>query len=229
MICTVHQPNYLPYLGFFEKALQSDVFIIYDTTQFRKNDWQNRNRLCSPDGWQWITISVFHNFEQKIKEVKIDHSKKPLKNNWSKIQTLYGKAPHFKQYAEIFEYIYKKDYLFIADLNYDLIIAIGKVLGLKTKFIKSSSLPTIETKSTQALIDLCNSVKADTYISGSEGRNYLEQDLFAKSGIILKFQNYEHPVYKQFNNSKFQPYMSAIDLIFNYGEESLCILDGNRH
>ncbi len=226
MICTVHQPNYLPYLGFFEKASQSDLFIIYDTTQFRKNDWQNRNRLCSPEGWQWITVSILHSFGQKINEVEIDHTKKPLKNNWSKFQTVYGKAPYFKQYACIFEDIYKKDYRYIADLNCDLINAISKMLGLNTKFIRSSELPSIETKSTQALVDLCNIVKADIYISGSEGKNYLDTSLFDESKIELRFQNYKHPVYKQFNNPEFQPYMSIVDLIFNCGEESLNILAG---
>ncbi len=228
MICTVHQPNYLPYLGFFDKASQSDLFIIYDTTQFKKNDWQNRNRLCSPEGWQWITVSILHSFGQKINEVEIDHTKKPLKNNWSKIQTVYGKAPFFKQYADIFDDIYKKEYRYIADLNCDLITAISKILGLNTKFIRSSELPSIETKSTQALVDLCNIVSADTYISGSEGKNYLDTNLFDESKIELRFQNYKHPVYRQFNNPEFQAYMSIIDLIFNFGKESLSILTGKR-
>lgn len=229
MICTVHQPNYLPYLGFFEKASQSDIFIIYDTTQFKKNDWQNRNRLCSTDGWQWITVSILHSFGQKIKEVEIDYTRKPLKNNWSKIQTIYGKAPYFKKYAGIFDDIYKKEYRYIADLNYDLITAISKILGLNTKFIRSSELRSIETKSSQALVDLCNIVSADTYISGSEGRNYLETNLFDESNIKLQFQNYKHPVYKQFNNSEFQPYMSIVDLIFNCGEASLEILKSGNN
>ena len=228
MICTIHQPNYLPYLGFFEKAFQSDIFIIYDTTQFKKNDWQNRNRICTSEGWQWITIPVLHRFGQKINEVKIDNLKKPLKNNWNKIQTIYGKAPFFKDYGEIFEKIYKNTYDFVSDLNCDMIYEIKSILGLRTRFVKSSELPPIETKSTQALIDLCKIVEADTYISGSEGKNYLDLDLFEKAGIELKFQNYRHPVYKQFNNSEFQPYMSAIDLIFNCGESSLKILNSEN-
>ncbi len=228
MICTVHQPNYLPYLGFFEKAVRSDVFIIYDTAQFKKNDWQNRNRLCSPDGWQWITIPIIHSFGQKIFEVKIDNLKKPLKNNWNKIQTIYGKAPFFKEYAEIFERIYKQSYEYVSELNTDLIYAISSILGIKTKFIKSSELAPINTKSTKALIDLCKTVNADTYISGSEGKNYLELNLFSDSGIKVEFQNYQHPTYKQFNNSIFQPFMSAIDLVFNCGNESINILSGKK-
>lgn len=224
MICTVHQPNYLPYLGFFEKASRSDIFIIYDTTQFKKNDWQNRNRICTPEGWQWITIAINHSFGQKILEVKIDNVKKPLKNNWNKLQTIYGKAPYFKDYSELFQKIYNGSYEYVSELNCDLIFTVSSILGLKTKFIKSSELSPIETKSTQALIDLCKQVSADTYISGKEGRNYLELDLFKEAGIKLEFQEYKHPEYKQFNNDVFQPYMSVIDLIFNCGEKSLEIL-----
>ena len=224
MICTVHQPNYLPYLGFFEKASASDIFVIYDTTQFKKNDWQNRNRICTAEGWQWITVPIIHSFGQKINEVKIDHSKKPLKNNWNKIQTVYGKAPYFKLYSEIFENIYKSEFENISDLNCEIIYAFSRIFMLKTKFIKSSGLLPIETKSTQALIDICKAVGADTYISGSEGKNYLEIGLFEQAGIKLEFQQYKHPVYTQFNNADFQPYMSAIDLIFNHGIHSLDIL-----
>jgi hypothetical protein len=228
MICTVHQPNYLPYLGFFEKASQSDLFILYDTTQFKKNDWQNRNRICTPEGWQWITMPIIHSFGQKILEVKIDVSKKPFKNNWSKIQTVYGKAPYFRVYAEMFEKIYKSSYEYISDLNCNLIYAIKSILGLETKFVKSSDLAPIETKSTRALIDLCKIVGADTYISGSEGKNYLEIDLFKEAGIEVNFQNYKHPEYKQFNNNVFQPYMSIIDLLFNCGNESPAILTNRQ-
>jgi hypothetical protein len=226
MICTVHQPNYLPYLGFFEKACRSEVFILYDTTQFRKNDWQNRNKICSNDSWQWLSIPIIHNFGQKIKDVKIDLGKKPLKKNWLSIKTVYGKAPYFRDYAGIFEEIYSKDYSYISDLNCDLIIAIAGVLELPTKFIRNSILPQKEAYSTQALIDICINVNADTYISGKEGRNYLDLGLFKEANINVIFQDYNHPVYEQFNCKSFQPYMCILDLIFNCGKQSLNILTG---
>jgi hypothetical protein len=224
MICTVHQPNYLPYLGFFEKVSRSDIFILYDTTQFKKNDWQNRNRITTKDGWQWLSIAILHNFGQKIFETKIDHTKKSLKTNWSAIKTIYGKAPFFKKYSGIFEEIYNADYEFVSDLNCRIILAAADILGIKTKFIKSSSLPPITTFSTEALVDLCKLVNADAYISGAEGENYLIPEKFRVAGIKLIFQHYNHPIYNQFNNPAFQPYMSIIDLLFNCGEDSYRIL-----
>lgn len=226
MICTVHQPNYLPYLGFFEKAYRSDIFILYDSTQFKKNDWQNRNKICTQERWQWISIPILHNFGQKIFETRIDPNKKALKSNWQTIQTIYGKAPFFKNYADEFEKIYSFNYELVADLNCEIILLISKILGLKTKFIRNTTLGELTTKSTQALVDLCKIVKADTYISGAEGKSYLELDLFDKESIKVEFQNYRHPEYTQFNSKIFQPYLSTIDLIFNYGPESLKILTG---
>jgi hypothetical protein len=105
MICSVHQPNYLPYLGFFEKAHRSNVFVLYDTTQFKKNDWQNRNKVCTKEGWQWISIPVLHDFGQKICEVKIKDPEKNLEKNWRSIKVTYGRAPHFKEYSPGFENI----------------------------------------------------------------------------------------------------------------------------
>ncbi len=221
MICAIHQPNYLPYPGFFGKAIKSDVFIIYDTTQFRKNSFQNRNRVCTNDGWQWLTIPVEHSFGQKINEVKINQPEKALKNNWQKIQTVYGNAPYFRNYGPMLEDIYTGNYSKLADLNFELIMALSGMLNLKTEFIKSSFLSKIQTRSTQAIIDMCKEVHADTYLSGESGKNYLELDLFRKSGIEVKFQSFVMPSYRQFNNRVFQPGMSTIDLIFNHGEDCL--------
>jgi len=228
MICTIHQPNYLPYLGFFEKAYNSDIFVLYDTTQFKKNDWQNRNKLCSSNGWQWISLPILHDFGQKILEVKIKDPRKSLLKNWRSIKVTYGRAPYFKEFAPQYEEIFNSDIELIAELNSSIILTAAKHLGLKTKFIKSSQLPPINSTSTQALIDINRHVNADTYISGAEGINYLDMDLWNSSGLKIIFQKYSHPVYRQFNSPEFQPYMNILDLIFNCGNESLDILLGNK-
>ncbi|MEO8512662.1 MAG: WbqC family protein [Ignavibacteria bacterium] len=224
MICTVHQPNYLPYLGFFEKAFRSDVFILYDTTQFKKNDWQNRNKICVSGGWQWISVPVLHDFGQKIFEVKIKDPKKNLAKNWRSLQVTYGRAPYYKQYASSFEEIYNSEIELLSELNCRIITKAAENLGIKTKFLRSSELPPINTTSTQALIDLTKLSEADTYISGGEGINYLDMGLWNSTGLKIMFQKYHHPSYSQFNNSEFQPYMNILDLLFNCGGESLEIL-----
>lgn len=228
MVCTVHQPNYLPYLGFFEKANRSDVFILYDTTQFKKNDWQNRNKLCTKDGWQWISVPVMHDFGQKIYEVKIKDAGRSLAKNWRSIMVNYARAPYFKVYSPEFERIYSSETESLSELNCMIIIKAAELLGLRTKFIKCSELPKIETTSTQALIDLTKLAGADTYISGGEGINYLDMNLWNSTGLKILFQKYHHPVYRQFNSEVFQPYMNILDLLFNCGEGSLEILTATQ-
>jgi len=224
MICSVHQPNYLPYLGFFEKANKSDVFILYDTTQFKKNDWQNRNKICTPNGWDWITIPVVHDFGLAIKDTKINTPSKSLIKNWRALQTTYGRAPHFKKYSDQLEEIYSAGFEIISQLSRTLIIAIAGFLGLKTKFINSSEFQVIDSKSTQALIDLTKLSGADTYLAGAEGINYMDMDLWKLSGLNIKFQKFIHPAYKQFNNPVFQSHMCILDLLFNFGDDSLEII-----
>ncbi len=224
MICTVHQPNYLPYLGFFEKAFKSDVFILYDTTQFKKNDWQNRNKICVSDGWQWISLPILHDFGQKIFEVKIKDPQKSLIKNWRTLQVTYSRAPYFKKYSTAFEEIYNSGIELLSELNCRIITKTAEYLGIKTKFVRSSELQPINSTSTQALIDLTKLVDADTYISGGEGINYLDMELWNRTGLKIMFQKYHHPQYTQFNNKEFQSYMNILDLLFNCGSESLEIL-----
>jgi hypothetical protein len=228
MICTIHQPNYLPYLGFFEKAFRSDTFILYDTTQFKKNDWQNRNKMCTLNGWQWISIPVVHNFGQKIYEVKIKDPQKSLKKNWRSIEVVYGKSPYFKEYAQRLEEIFRSDIEYLCELNCKIILAAADLLKLKTNFIRSSQLPKIESTSTQALIDLCKLVNADVYISGGEGKSYIDMNLWDSGELKIIFQKYTHPVYNQFNTDVFQPYMNIFDLLFNCGGKSIEILTAGQ-
>jgi hypothetical protein len=221
MICSIHQPNYLPYPGFFDKASQSDIFVLYDTTQFEKNSWQNRNRICNKEGWQWLTIPIIHRFGQCINEVQIHNPESSLRKNWNTIKQVYSKAPFFGKYSEIFKDIYSKKYIYLSELNFDLISIICRILGINTKFVKSSQIVLKESGRTQALIEICKKTGADTYLSGISGQNYLDAKLFNESEIKLRFQNYSCPVYDQFNNNSFQPMMSIIDFIFNCGTNDL--------
>jgi hypothetical protein len=165
-----------------------------------------------------------HSFGQKIYEVKIKDAGKSLEKNWRSIRVNYGRAPYFKEYSSEFEKLFLSGGENLSDLNCRIIMKTAELLGLKTKFIKSSELPKIETKSTQALIDLTKQVGADTYISGGGGVNYLDMDLWNSTGLKIMFQKYHHPVYRQFNSEVFQPNMNILDLLFNCGDKSLEIL-----
>lgn len=224
MICTIHQPNFLPYPGFFDKAARSDVFILYDTAQFVKNGWQNRNRICTKDGWNWLTLPVEHEFGQNICEVRIFDPVRSLKKNWNTIKSVYGNSPYFKNYSFVFEKYFSDNFILLSEFNCTLIKEIAKIIGLKTMFIKSSELPIISSKGTEALIELCKLVNADVYISGKSGKNYINENIIRDTKIKLMYQDYKYPIYEQFNNQNFQPNMSIIDFIFNCGSEYINII-----
>ncbi len=229
MIVTIHQPQYLPWLGYFNKAYQADIFIILDNVQFTKNDWQNRNRIKTSQGWQWLTVPVLHDHGQSINEVKIDNKKNWCKAHFNALQMNYSKAPYFTDYVGFFESVYSKEWNLLSDINKAIIEQIIQWLGIETKIVTASDYVSTD-ESTQRLIDLCKEFEATTYLSGVDGKKYMDIEKFKENGIELEIQDFQHPVYPQLwtdgKNENFISHMSAIDLLFNYGPKSSELVKG---
>ncbi len=226
MIIAVHQPQYLPWLGYFDKIDQADIFVILDNVQFKKNEFQNRNRIKTSQGWQWITVPVKYRFPEKIGEVKINNEVDWRRKHHTALISNYNRSAYFKDYSDFFEDLYKRDWILLANLNIYVIEYVIKQLKIDTKIIKASDLE-LSNDPTQRLIDICKGLGADTYLAGAGGREYMDADSFEKSGINLIFQEFQHPVYKQLYG-KFEPYMSMVDLLFNHGSKSLEIITKYR-
>ena len=223
MIVAVHQPQYLPWLGYFDKIRQSDIFCYLDSVQYKKNDWQNRNRIKTSQGWQWLTVPVRFKYPEKICEVKINATVNWRKKHLQALITNYRRAPFFDRYIGIFEQIYSEDWESVAELNIGCIERLKDALGLGDKpAIKSSKLELIEDP-TDRLIDICKEVKAEIYLAGQDGIQYMDLERFKANGIQVVIQDYQHPVYPQLFNG-FESHMSVVDLLFNCGPESLDIL-----
>ncbi|MBW7954469.1 WbqC family protein [Candidatus Gracilibacteria bacterium] len=222
MICSIHQPNYIPYLGLFNKIKQSDVFVIYDIAQYTKGDYHNRNKVKGSNGEVLLTLPVFVNFGQEIKDVRFNNS--ILKKHFQTIEQNYKKAKFYNDYITKIKEIYDYKGDSISEFNTITIKKICELLGIKTKFIILSDLiNSMESKNTDALIDICKLVGATEYISGAGGKNYIEESKFTQAGIILHYQDYHHPNYNQLWGD-FIPYMSIIDLILNEGENSINLI-----
>ncbi len=226
MIVAIHQPNYLPYLGFFNKMKKADIFIIYDDAQFSRKDFHHRNRIRTPNGWTWLTVPI-EKEEKPINEVKIKNDVRISgmiwsKYHWRQIHANYASADFFGQYAEKLEEIYSMSYERLIDLNVKLIEFIASSFGIETKIVYSSTF-NLKTTSSQKNLDLVKAVNGDTYLSGAGGHNYLDVSLFDREGINVEFQDFQHPTYKQ-NFNGFVANMAAIDLLFNMGEESRNLL-----
>ena len=223
MIVSVHQPQYLPWLGYFDKIAKSDVFVFLDNVQFKKNEWQNRNRIKTARGWQWLTVPVVHKFPQKIREVKISNTEAWGKKHLQALITNYSKAVFFKDHIAFFESTYAREWHYLADLNIHIILYLAAALGLpETRFVKASKI-TLRDEATERLIDICKRVRANVYLSGKDGAKYMDTALFEKEGIQVVFQDYRHPQYSQLYGD-FVPCLSAVDVLFNCGSESRSVV-----
>lgn len=220
MIVACHQPNYIPWPGYFYKMRLADVFVLLDSVQFpRGRSWVSRNRIKTPKGQLWLTVPVKkHGLGlQKICNVEIDNC-----HNWQRRHLLslkhnYSKAPYFEDYIKFFDNVYKDSWEKLGELNVTLIKEIAKWLGIKTKIVLSSTLGIEATKS-ELLIAICQHLSASSYLSGSGGRKYLEQDKFAARGIKVKYYTFNPAPYPQLWGD-FVANLSVSDLLFNCGKK----------
>ncbi len=224
MIASIHQPQYAPWLGYFDKMFRADVFILLDTVQFKKNEFQNRNRIKTAQGWQWITVPVRYRFPQLISEVTINNDVNWPHKHTQALFANYTKSPFFETLMPVFDDWLSKTWSSISDLNSCTVKVIAEQLGVQTE-VRSTDGMTLSEDPTGRLIDICRAVGATTYLSGAGGSSYLDEQQFETADIELRYQRYEHPTYDQLYEG-FLPCMSALDLLFNHGPSSLDILTG---
>lgn len=218
MIVSVHQPNYLPWLGYFLKIANSDIFVFLDNVPYTKNSIINRNKIKTEHGAMWLTVSVLTKgrYGQLINEVEINNNVPWSKIHWKTIWANYAKAPYFQSYSSLFESVYQREWRKLSELNETLIRLICEIFSIKgVKFIRASEL-NVSGKSTELLINICKALGADTYLSGFGGKKYMNEKLFEKRGIELKYYEFQHPIYKQLWGD-FISNLSVIDLLFNEG------------
>ena len=218
------QPGYLPWLGFFDQMRRSDVFVYYDDVQFDKHGWRNRNRIKSASGPQWLTVPVLHHGKGQplIVDTLIDNRSGWPRKHVGTLRQYYAKAPYLKRYLPELEEILNRPWTRIVDLDIALVDLIAGWLELTPNVVRASELG-IGGSQSERLMNLCAHFGAQRYLSGSAARDYLDVGEFERRGIEVVWQDYRHPVYPQQHGS-FVPYLSAIDLLLNCGDESASIL-----
>jgi hypothetical protein len=229
MILTAHQPVYLPWLGLFHKIALSDAFCYFDDVQYLKKDWNNRNKIKTSHGEIWLTVPVLTkgHRKKKIREIEINNSINWQRKHWKSIYLGYKKAPFFSKYSDFFEDVYKKEWLYLTDLNEYMLKYLLKELGISIKYYKASKL-NFEGYKSALVLDMCKRLGANLYIFGALGRDYVDVDIFNRNGVNVYFQDYRHPTYSQLGGD-FISHLSIIDLLFNIGKERSLevIMEGN--
>lgn len=201
--------------------------------QFRNRGFTNRNRIKTAQGPKWLTIPISHDWGQPINKIHI-LNREQNGYVWDELHLLtlkinYSKAPFYDKYIGTYEKIFKKRIELLADCNLELLKATFEILGIDIQMVKTSNW-NLQGKKTDLVVEICQKIGADTYISGLGGANYLDKQILIDNKIKLLYNTYEHPTYnQQFTNLGFIPNMSILDLIFNHGPDSLNIIkSGSR-
>ena len=218
MIISGHQPNYLPWLGYFHKMMSCDLFVILDDVLLSRREVTKKNKIKGPEGERLLSVQIRRK-KNLIKDAPLQNDFPWHVNHWGSLQTCYARSPFWQQYKNLFSPIYENPGELLADLNLRLIQVIREILEINTPMIRSSEIPGIEGNKGERIISLCKQCEADIYLSGNGARAYNDEAAFAKNNIRLVYQEFEHPVYSQVWGD-FIPNLSAVDLIFNCGPNS---------
>ena len=227
MTISIHQPNYLPWLGFFDKIKRSDKFVIFNNVQYPrgKNHFGNRNKIKIHNNSKWLTVPVLG------KSQKLNFNQIGFKNSGWKLEHLrlitifYKDAPYYDLYYSTFEKILLEEYKDISELNIRLIKYFLQVLDIKTEIILSSELVDDNISGADRIITILEKLNASKYITGSGPGSirYINEEDFSSRGIELVWQHYKHSSYPQLHGD-FIPYMNILDLLFNVGPISKNII-----
>lgn len=214
------QSNYVPWKGYFDIINYVDEFVLYDTVQFTKNDWRNRNKIKTANGPAWLSIPVHHSFGQSIQDTQTSDSKW-AQRHWKTLVQNYANAPCFGSCKSHFEQLYASvaEEKYLSAINHRFILEICRLLGIPTRITWSRDYR-MEGSQTERLVDLCKQAGATEYLSGPAAKDYIQEDLFTHSGIKLRYMDYTgYPEYPQ-RNPPFEHGVSILDLIFNVGQDA---------
>jgi len=227
MTVTIHQPYYLPYLGYFHKILNSDIFVILDDAQFEKGNFYNRNKINSNNGPILLTIPVsVKNHDDPINSVTIPSHKWQIKH-FKTITQSYKKAPFFSDHEQFLEDVYiNNSWNSFSELTFFMMQYFLEYLEVEIPIFKSSKMQIASVK-TQRLLDISLKVKADTYLSGPSGRKYLDTKLFEAANVKIIYQEFIHPEYNQIHPD-FISHLTILDLLMNEGKKSKEIILSNQ-
>jgi WbqC-like protein family len=221
-VVAIHQPNFLPWLGWFDKLARADVFVLLDHVQFPRTSrgtYVNRVKLLVGGKDAWVTAPIVRAKAslQRIDEVRVDDAQPWREKLLRTIEHNYARAPAFDDVFPLVREILEQPTDGLAELNEHGVRRLADALGLdQSKFVRSSSLDA-SGQATDLLIELTKAVDGTAYLSGGlAGATYQEDEKFAQAGIELRYQAFDHPQYEQQIDS-FVPGLSIVDALLNVG------------
>ena len=225
-ICAIHQPNFFPWLGYFDKIVRADIFVLLDDVQYQKTggNWTNRVQMMIGQGPKWVTAPVDRSYSgvRQIREIRFS----PVEREWreklcSTITASYGRAAYFREVYPFIEPIIMNESDFLSDYSSHAIAALCDYLEIESSKLVRSSQFNLQNNATDLLIDITKAVGAVRYLCGGGAQGYQEDEKFPRHGIQLIYQNFCHPIYTQANDAPFQPGLSIVDALMHCGRRGV--------
>jgi WbqC-like protein len=228
MIVAIHQPHFIPWLGYLHRMSEADLFIVLDHVQFERRNYQNRSQIRMQGEARWLTVPVLQRSQkERIVEKEIDNgdAARPWgRNHFATLRHAYREAGYFSSYAPELKKIFEAQWTRLVDLDAALLALLREAFGIHTKLLRSSDL-NVEGAKGDLILNLCRAVKADALLAGFGGsRGYLDAGAFAAHGIQIRPHQFAHPTYQQCGAAPFIPGLASVDLLFNAGPQSRAIL-----
>lgn len=227
MKVAIHQPHYFPWMGYFDKMAKVDKFIIMDDVQLEDSSVMVRNKFLENTGVEkLLSLNVDKKgyLEKKCREINLKDWQKVRKKHSKFLYYNYKNAPYFNEIWEKISCIFEKNYELLIELQMDIIMIFIELLNIKTEIVFQSSLKyDIETKKNDLVLELCQKIEADIYLSGNGAKKYMDDSTFLKNNIKVIYQKFTYPKYKQFSSLEFIPNLSILDMFFNLG-----IIESNK-
>jgi hypothetical protein len=228
MKVAIHQPHYLPWLGYLAKWAAADCLIFLDTVQYEKSGWQNRNRIKTKAGPQWLTVPVHRRLGTVIRDVRIDARQPWARRHLQSVRLAYARAPHAEAYGARLAALLDQEWTSLPPLAIATAQFLAEAFEIRAPTRLASELGPTRPDPTERLVDLTLAVGGTVYLAGRDGPSYLRLEAFAAAGIEVRRQAYEHPVYPQLHG-EFVPFLSSLDLLLMEGSRGLETLRGGDH
>ena len=216
-ICAIHQPNFLPWLGFFYKISKADTFIVLDNVEISVSSAKaitHRTKIKTQNGIQYLSIPLLQTNSKLIKDIQIDTNQSWKRKHLKTIYFAYKKAIGFDYIYPEIEQFYAIETVSLSEFNLKSIKFVMQLMEIRNELILASSLNNISSERNQRIIDLCKTVDANIYLSGFGAKKYHDELLFQHQNIKVLYTDFEHPVYIQ-QHGAFIEGLSAIDFLFN--------------
>jgi hypothetical protein len=228
MVVVIHQPHFIPWLGYLHRMAQADLFVLFDHVQFERRNYQNRTRVLLEGEERWLSVPVMqHSQKERILDKEIDNRLADRPWGPAHYQTLrhaYRAAPFVNLYAPELKKIFERRWDRLVDLNWATLHLLRDAFGIRTPIVRSSELGVQGSKS-ELVLNVCRAVGADALLAGFGGsRDYLDRQAFAEAGVAIRLHQFRHPIYKQCASAEFTPGLAGIDMLFNCGPVSSSLL-----